>query len=451
MPVMKVNGSERTKGQTYDQPANVLIYTSGGPNELTPPGRVRVVSNGVVTYLPGYLSSNQVKEMRADPTVKLARTLVVAPALEAGWSVESDAGVPAEIHTAIEKIFVPQHTHIMRSGMLGNIDYGWTPYEKVWEYDENYKLVVLRKLKQLLQANTVILVDKNTGAYVGLLNNPGEVRLEVEETLLLYQNVEGTNWYGESDLLAVYPIVEQYNSVSLAADRYDTKMAGAHWVLKYPQGRSTYNGRPEVDNADIARDILASIQASGRVIMPSQVSQMVNNLSDLSSEPKAGWELELIEAGGSANTTMIDRMRYLDTLKVRAFGAPERSILEGQHGTLAEASEHGDFALININIRRLDITRECNWHLINHFIRINWGSEYENKIRLVPNPINDVAIKFVRDIYTQMLTGSQAQDTMQGDIDVRALAERVSVPLLPAAQKERITRTVEDSLRTAES
>jgi hypothetical protein len=40
---------------------------------------------------------------------------------------------------------------------------------------------------------------------------------------------------------------------------------------------------------------------------------------------------------------------------------------------------------------------------------------------------------------------------MQGDIDVRALAERVSVPLLPAAQKERITRTVEDSLRTAES
>jgi len=51
-----------------------------------------------------------------------------------------------------------------------------------------------------------------------------------------------------------------------------------------------------------------------------------------------------MSATNTSQGSFIDRQKYLDALKMRAFGLPERSILEGSHGTKAEADVHADIA-----------------------------------------------------------------------------------------------------------
>lgn len=378
------------------------------------------------------LTTREVRELRRDPTVKLGRIILSAPAIQAGWSVESDDETDKtliEIHQELAKRFVPLHAHIMGSALLGCIDYGFQAFEKVWEVEPETGLFTLKKLKKLLPENVTIMVDEH-GAFVGLKVNPNEVFLTPAECLLVYQNVEGTNWYGESDMTAVYPPWKAYRTVEKASDRYDSKIAGAHWVVYYPPGRTDYNGVVSEDNEVIARDILSKIESSGRLIIPRKVSDIVQSLNDVRDDTKSLWEIQILEASGAANSTMLERMQYIDKLKIRAFGVPERAALEGQHGTLAESESHNDYALHNINTRCEQITQEINWHLINQFIDFNWGPEYRNKVRLAANPVSDANIKFVRDMYSKLLDNEATASVMLPLVDTRGLAERVDMPLL---------------------
>jgi hypothetical protein len=53
---------------------------------------------------------------------------------------------------------------------------------------------------------------------------------------------------------------------------------------------------------------------------------------------QTAWRLEVQGSAGGQQQGFVDRLRYLDSLKVRGMLLPERAILEGQHGTLAESA-----------------------------------------------------------------------------------------------------------------
>ena len=56
----------------------------------------------------------------------------------------------------------------------------------------------LAKLKQLLQDDTELIEDDDTGALLGLRN--GAVELDITKSLVVAFDVEGTNWKGQSTL-----------------------------------------------------------------------------------------------------------------------------------------------------------------------------------------------------------------------------------------------------------
>jgi hypothetical protein len=161
---------------------------------------------------------------------------------------------------------------------------------------------------------------------------------------------------------------------------------------------------------------------------------MITDVADIDGIKELGWKIELLEATGAAHTEMINRMKYLDTLKVRSLGFPERSILEGQHGTLAEAEAHGSLAALAINTRRIDITNAVNWHGVNHYVRVNWGEKYENRVWLTLNPINDVSIKFLQSVYQTLISGSQVSAELQRSLDSTEMADRLRIPLRSQAE-----------------
>lgn len=419
----KPDGSVVAEEQTgpQDRAGTGDSWVDAGRDDIITLGHVVPAEVFAGRALP--VTYDRVRENRRDPTVKLARTLIIAPVLEAGWSVVADDGVEDDVKEFIDDCVSPMHDHYMTKSLLNMSDFGWGAFEKVFEQDES-GYVVLRKLKPLLPDITTILVDRKTGAFAGLKNR--DVTLDLAESLLVYQDEEGTNWYGEADMLAVDRVMRKYEIIEAAADRYDRKVAGSHWVIHFPRGVTKYNG-VETDNSLIARSILNSIESTGKIAIPRQVDQVMQQLNG-GGPAEDAWKLELLTDSGGGNTAMLERMRYHDVLKVRCYGAPERAILEGEYGTKAEAETHGDFAVVNINKRRRTAVQMLNWHVVNQLLRLNFGKDYENHVRVVPTPLTDKQLAFIKQVYQAIVTGANGAEE-QDAIDMSAVRERVGIPV----------------------
>jgi len=362
--------------------------------------------------------------IRKDPTVRMARALCSAPILIGAWSVEGDDDVPDDRIQFISDNMLPLRNEIIGAALSGIKDFGWQGFEKVFEYYAGQ--VWLTKCKPLLQDLTQILVDRVNGSYAGLRQcNPIPVDLMLDKVMLVNMDVEGTNWFGQGVLEIVRETYNQWREANAGAARYDTKVAGSHWVVYYPMGKSNYKGK-ETDNYTVANDILASLESAGGVVVPRKLAGFVD---ELNAKPENfGWLIELKEDSGGRQPTFIDRLKYLDALKVRCYNIPERAILEGEFGTKAEAGEHKDAALTYMELVHFLLTTQINRQTVDQLLVMNYGPDAEGTVYLMPSPIADEAKTFLREIYKAIMANQQGFMEEFGTVDTDALKDRLGIP-----------------------
>jgi len=378
--------------------------------------------------------------LRQDPTVALVRAIHVSAIQEAGWSYESTDEAPDGAEELIKKCFEPLRMRFCKQAMEGYIDYGWQTWEVVMTTNDEGEDII-GELKPLLQEITILLVDRRTGMLIGLLQRMlnaamAEIPVSMVDGMLtagivLYRDemvhtaidVEGTYWYGRPLLENLIVVGKSYKTIEESAHRYDKKIAGAHWIVHYPIGTSKYNG-VDTDNAIIAQNILNNLESNGSAVVPRSI---VPYQDDLKVGAEDAWKFELMTADSSSAAQFVDRMKYLDTLKVRAFGTPERSMLEGQYGTKAEAGEHQDLGLVVLEARHALICNSLNNDAVNRVLADNFGDEARDTVKIKPTPLSDDAIAFLRQVYEALLI-SPAANVEWGAMDKSALRERVGVP-----------------------
>lgn len=360
------------------------------------------------------------RKIRKHPTVALARAVAVAPIVAAEWSVESDDGVPDEWVGMVKDQFLPIRQPLIEAAVLGGIDFGYQGFEKVFRHEAG--LFKIGKFKPLLQDITEIQIVQDTGAFAGFKQN--DVELPVEKSLLFSFRVEGTQWHGEPLLENARETYNQWYDANAGASRYDRKVAGSHFIVYYPEGKCRDQNGSEVDNAEMARTILAGLESSGSVAIPDDVARYVEGLNT----DHHGWRIELLSDGTGRQPTFIDRLRYLDTMLCRAVLVPERAVLEGQHGTLAEAGTHADFALTSAELTHQYVTRIVNWHAVDQVLALNFGEEAMGKVRLAASPLVDTKLEFLRQVYTAVLTNPNGFLEEFGLIDTDALKDSLGVP-----------------------
>lgn len=363
------------------------------------------------------------RTIRRDPTIALARTLVAAPVLAGSWTVETKDGVPDEQKDLITNCLLAMRDHIMETALLfGHVDFGWQSYEKIFEYKDDR--IVLKKLKPLLPDITQIMVMGDTGAFAGLRQARDNVNLPLARSLLISFRVEGTNWYGEGLLENVRLTHNRWNDADAGASRYDLKVAGSRIDIGYPPGTSLLSG-VETPNEQVAQAMGKSLEASGVVIHPTT-----------GGDEDEAWTLEVLEDKGGRQPTFIDRLKYLDTLKVRALLIPERSVLEGQYGTKAEAAEHINLAITNMELVDRAITRHVNWHMADQLLALNFGESERGNVWLNAVPLVDAALEFLRGLYTKMLENPTGFMEEYGLIDTLQLKEALNVPAKEPEEEE---------------
>ena len=139
------------------------------------------------------------------------------------------------------------------------------------------------------------------------------------------------------------------------------------------------------------------------------------------------WKIELMADSGGTNVHFGGRQKYLDVLMVRSFGFPERAVLEGQFGTKAEAGEHADLTISLISEDLNTFIGQLNWHLVNRWLRFNYGEQFENAIFIKAEPIVDTDRVFFRELYKALITGELSSEELDR-VDNQSLRDRLGVP-----------------------
>ncbi len=408
-PIEPLPMKEHTRQQVYGQ-----------PGELTEPDLDNNLSKNYKTY----------REMRTHPTIAFVRMLNVAPLVMAGWSYEEKEGAPIGAKQFIEKQLEPFRTRLMKHAIEGYIDFGWCGFEVVQEIDCELQHSV-KKIKHLIQDYTDILIDVKNGAFMGFKQDGDggqDVNLSIYNALLLCFDIEGTYWYGVPLMENARKAHDSWNKVQCAADRYDQKIAGSHWVIHYPVGKSPYNGSSEDwDNYLIAVDILNKLVASGKIVIPRKVSQHVEDLNSVNAED--AWKIEIISDQGKGSTQFIDRMKYLDALMSRSFGTPERAVFEGQFGTKAESEAQADFAIVNVESRHVLVTSQVNDQITDLLLDLNWGKSARGTVFVKPIPLTDEKKKWFQELYLNFISNPDIMSDEYTNVDMEALRGKVGVPI----------------------
>ena len=373
-------------------------------------------ATGVMTYTS--LSGKEIRKMRRNPTIFFARLMVRAAILGAEWTVES---APGYENTAIvcAEHFLHYRDDFLESAVSGCLDWGWQPFELVWAIEEGE--LRLKKIKPLIQDITDIVADSKTGEWDGY--KQGDVEISRFSSMLININVEGDMHKGESYLGNVQEAYTRMQRVNGNSDTYDTKIAGAHWIIRFPEGSSLYQG-VETENEVICSKLIQSLQNSGSFGIPKRIKQALVGLNDQSN---GTWEIELVEASGSG-ANFEERLNRCDKEIVRGYGLPERSILEGQYGTKAEAGEHGDFAITGIELLHRRIVSLFNKQAVNTWLKENFGDDVVDKVYIKAQPLTDSAIATMRSLYDKILTSPEGSLTEIAVLDVDAIRDRLGIP-----------------------
>lgn len=410
--IITLKDKEKTTEKTQAQVLTVPLFDS----------KLEPTFKGNLTYC-------KIRQIRKDPTIQLARWAVLSPMIHTPWTYVNNNGLATqEMLDYIENEYKLLREDLLMRMTFGTLDFGWTPFEIVYKEEDGY--IKIDNYKGLLQDFTYVLVYINNGSFAGFLNSSRNLGMwdyvPYNDSFLSNFEVEGTDWYGFSVYESLKSIQESWDTVQKTANRYDKKIAGATWVIYYPVGHTPYNG-VDTPNDEIARKLLASLEASGGVAIPDEIQEWIDDSIDV--EAKGKWRIELVSANSTTGSSgFVDRMKYLDALKMRAFGLTERSVLEGSHGTKAEADVHGDVSLSIVDSRHRLFCNQLNLHAIPYTLEVNFGKKYRNAVLIRPAPLVDTQFATIKEIYRTLLQNPEVALNELDNLDLRSLRDEIGIP-----------------------
>lgn len=383
-----------------------------------------MVGSNLINVLSGTYTTY--RRMRSNPTVALARMVATAPIRTSSWSIEASDRAD---NTMVE--FIQDHINRLWPELIKNVllalDYGFSPFEKVWELRDGR--LSLRKLKPLLVDKTKLLINKDDGGFEGFQQDG--IRVAPEKCFLFTNDGEAGDLYGRSRHENIRehawtPWIE----TAAKQMKYITKVAGVIPMIEYPEGTSLdANGR-EMSNFDIAKLVLASLGKGDGVAMPNTFAKYAGDLAksgvDL-SQLKA-WSISFLETKGAHGQDLTNTLRHYESLIMRGWLVPERAATEGQFGTKADAGEHADIALTAADLLLDDILRSINQYLVNPLLIYNWGQDAADAVYLEKGGLSPELKSFYRAIVKEVLVNPANVDLFLGMLDVDALLDNVELP-----------------------
>ena len=392
------------------------------PNRTSMAGAIQIFMESAKIY-PG--TYRTYRRMRSNPTIALARAAAMSPVRAAKWGVQSEEGVPDEWKTEIHEALKPLWSELIRN-MLYGLDYGFQGFEKVFEIKNG--MVQYCKLKPLLIDITDILIDKDNGDFAGF--RQGKVILPADKSVIFTNDGEAGNLHGRSRDENCRKEWSRWDDLGAKSSQYVNKAAGVIPMIEYPEGMSFDGSGTETDNSKIAKQMLAELGQGHGVYMPNTMQQFANDLmrSGVDISQLKAWHISFLETKGQHGAEIVSMMRHLESLMMRGWLVPERSVLEGQHGTKSESEVHATLGLVVSYLLLLDMVDVINDQVVNPLLRFNHGIEAEGKVYVVPEELGSDEQVFFRELLKQVFAHPNNLDLFLSVLNVDSLLDIAGLP-----------------------
>lgn len=362
------------------------------------------------------------------PSVALVRTVVFDSILGGSWTVETDEDIPDAAKKLIETAFLKKRTQILRHALRA-LDFGHSKFEVVRGVMGSDRVPV--EFKPLSWQQTQISVVQETGKVIGLQQN--DVKLWDRDWFLYTYDGEPGQPEGRSRLENVREAGSKWLEVQIKIGRLIDKEAGSIVVGTFPPGTGKDDDSKTATNRALMSGVAEraslggawlAIENSMGVLTPLQrttatVDQLIKLL-----ETKA-WDLQKLDLSGNgvALAAMQAYSAYLDAQMIRGYCQPERSIIEGTHGTKAEAGTHSDTGTAGAERVEADIVESLNCGPVDDTLEANYGPDMRGKVRIVAQPLRDVQEIIDMAVINNLTTGQLAGDIYR-TFDIDALFDR---------------------------
>ena len=393
------------------------------------------------------LKLREIEELRSYPTVAYCMYILTIIGHSSKWTVEADEDVPWEAIHLVEKFVKDCKTELWRTGIDGWITHGYAVYEKLFRADLNEQgeyRIAIRRLKHLLPEYILINMDAQEG-FVGVtVNMPQRVDLTPAQCLILTNEKQGDDLRGRPMLRA---IKEGATGARVSLEgmlRYEEKLAkGPKYKVMYPYGVEEDENGNLIRNEDKARNFVSEIENNCFALMPRRKNinpaQNVANQSD--------YDLEMFPQD-SITGNFINDLMYLDKLIVRAFGIPERAVLEGLFGTKADAENGTDFLTLRIEYLVELMVDQLNRYAVDPLMNFNYNG-LAGRVKIRPGTIDKRDVKRISDLLSSVIQSPYGQAVLLPTFDMDSMMDMVEIPRLK--QNETIGKTVEMNSQEGES
>ena len=415
---------ETTREQKHEG-SNLAQYTS--LSNLTT--SVSIGDRAAVRTCPGSIKTY--REMRANPTVAMARLISTAPIRTADWTIDADDGVPDAKKKLIETEIKKHWFDLINALMLG-LDYGFSPFELVWKAGSDGAKLVLEKIKPLLVDVTKARVDRATGALAGL-DNQG-VTLPLNQMLWYTYDQEAGEIFGRSRHENIRTTAwKDWTEIAGRARLYFERVAGATPIMEYPDGESTDASGATRSNWDIARMLVSQLQNCKAIVMPNVLAPYAQDFARAGKNPNdlTAWRINFLETKDSHGDEFEKAMRHKEMLILRGWLVPERAASEAQTaGSRADSESHGDLMAGMSDIVLQDCINCVNRQLIDPLVRYNFGEDAVGSIRLNRVAVDSEAQAFIREL-TKSVFGAPANTKLLLEVaDAYQMLDIAGVPKL---------------------
>lgn len=431
------------------------ITTKGpSPTELTGPQAIDGGAGGGIVGVhmgtPGFEFSGrkrityaEARRIRSHPIVTFARALATAPMRAADWSYEHDEGFEQQ-RDYIREQMTPLREWLLHNALFA-LDYGWAPFEKVFEVQawEGRPVLGLRKLKPLLVDKTNILVESSSGSFTGL--RQGRIDLLAAQAFVYTYDPEAGDLYGRGRHESIRAEYAADLGLTKRQGQYLTQIIGGKPICHYPPGTSRDASGAEDSGFKRAKEALERLGTGQGIAVPNQLMQYAQDLvkQGVDVSKLRPWQFEILEPKTAHGDEMTNTHKHLESRLMAGWLVPPRSGLEGQYGTKAEAETHADAGLLIADLTLQELIRHVNWYIVDQLLALNWGEATRGHVQIVTAPLQDEAKHRLWALLKAVFSPQNA-DTLFTMLDADATFEQLGLPKVDDTINEKLGGIDED-------
>lgn len=369
----------------------------------------------------------KIEAMLHYPTIAYMAQLIIIAGNTSEWTVECDEGVPWEAVNLVQNMVDSVKFDLWRTVCYNWICFGYSAYEKVYtvyENDEGHPRIVLSALKHLLPETYSIERDADRG-FLGIRTYiPRTEFLNPEKCLVLTHDKFGDDMTGNALLKNAERSFDLIQTTWENLKSFDAKASnGPKYKIRYPEQTFLDAAGNRVFTRDKANEMAQNLEDNGVALLPHSPLRAAGQTGPNESD----WDIERFPTE-SMSSTFIDELNYLDKCLCRAFGIPERSVLEGEFSTRADAGNASEFTLMRIQYLVKQVIDQFNKYVVDKVIDLNY-EDLKGRVRVVASDIDRSSVSAVREFIINLLNSNE---TLQKELDLDAMLD---VSKFPRKQK----------------